>query len=93
MTKWSDLFTDRQLVALTTLSDLVQETRELVRRDALTSLPNDADPLDAGGRGSTAYSEAVSVYVCVISRPTSGTAQWAGITRQCPRHSFGRQPS
>ena len=28
MTKWSDLFTPRQLVALTTFSDLVGEARE-----------------------------------------------------------------
>ena len=27
MTKWRDLFTDRQLVALTTFSDLVGEAR------------------------------------------------------------------
>ena len=31
MTKWSDLFTSRQLVALTTFSDLVQEARERVK--------------------------------------------------------------
>ena len=34
MKKWSDLFTSRQLVALTTLSELVEETREKVKRDA-----------------------------------------------------------
>lgn len=34
MTKWSDLFSDRQLVALTTFSDLVQEARGRVKRDA-----------------------------------------------------------
>ena len=32
---WRDLFTHRQLVALTTFSDLVQEARERVKRDAL----------------------------------------------------------
>jgi putative DNA methylase len=31
MTKWGDLFTPRQLVALTTFSDLVQGARERVR--------------------------------------------------------------
>ena len=42
MTKWSDLFTPRQLVALTTFSDLVQEARERVQRDALAAgLPDD----------------------------------------------------
>ena len=35
MTKWSDLFTPRQLVALTTFSDLVAEAMARVKRDAL----------------------------------------------------------
>jgi putative DNA methylase len=34
MLKWADLFTPRQLTALTTFSDLVGEAREKIRRDA-----------------------------------------------------------
>src|SRR5207249_6080079 len=34
LTRWSDLFTARQLVALTSFSDLVQEARDKVKRDA-----------------------------------------------------------
>ena len=42
LTSWGDLFTPRQLVALTTFSDLVQEARERVRADAITAgLPDD----------------------------------------------------
>ena len=42
----ADLFTHRQLVALTTFSDLVQEARERVKRDALAAgLPDDGNPL------------------------------------------------
>ena len=53
MTKWSDLFTARQLVALTTFSDLVQEARERVQRDALAAgLPDDKKPLRDGGTGA-----------------------------------------
>jgi putative DNA methylase len=64
MTKWSDLFTARQLVALTTFSDLVQEARERVERDALAAgLPDGGKPLRGGGIGATAYSEAVGVYL------------------------------
>ena len=37
MTKWRDLFTDRQLVALTTLSKLVSEARDRIRTDAVTA--------------------------------------------------------
>ena len=39
MTKWCHLFTSRQLVALTTFSDLVQETRKRVKRDAVAGRP------------------------------------------------------
>jgi len=67
---WADLFTPRQLVALTTFSDLVGEAMEQVRRDALAvGLPDDGTPLRDGGTGATAYAEAVGVYVgCGISR-------------------------
>jgi putative DNA methylase len=51
-------------VALTTFSDLVQEARERVRRDALAAgLPDDGQPLRDGGTGATAYAEAVGVYL------------------------------
>ncbi|MGH6680458.1 MAG: hypothetical protein ACREDL_16360, partial [Bradyrhizobium sp.] len=58
------LFTSRQLVALTTFSDLVGEARERIRHDALAAgLADDDQPLDAGGAGVRAYAEAVSVYL------------------------------
>jgi putative DNA methylase len=45
LTTYGDLFTPRQLVALTTFSDLVQEARERVQRDALAAgLPDDGKP-------------------------------------------------
>jgi putative DNA methylase len=64
MSKWSDLFTPRQLVALTTLSDLVGEARERIRKDAIScGLPDDGNALHAGGVGAIAYAEAISVYL------------------------------
>ena len=64
MTRWADLFTPRQLVALTTFSDLVAEAMERTRRDAVgAGLPNDGQPLRDGGTGATAYAEAVGVYL------------------------------
>ncbi len=66
LTTWGDLFTPRQLVALTTFSDLVQEARERVQRDALSAgLPADGEGLNEGGTGSTAYAEAVGVYLAM----------------------------
>ena len=64
MIKWRDLFTPRQLVALTTFSDLVAEARARVERDAIfAGLPGDSTPLRDGGTGATAYAEAVGVYL------------------------------
>jgi putative DNA methylase len=64
LTTYGDLFTPRQLVALTTFSDLVGETRERIRQDALAAgLPDDPRGLEAGGSGVRAYAEAVSVYL------------------------------
>jgi putative DNA methylase len=70
MTKWSDLFTPRQLVALTTFSDLIVEAKAKVLNDALVApLPDDPRSLAAGGLGAKAYSEAVSIYLgCALSR-------------------------
>ena len=64
MTKWSDLFTPRQLVALTTFSDLAQEALDQVKRDALAAgLADKGMGLAAGGGGATAYAEAVATFL------------------------------
>lgn len=64
MSKWSDLFTPRQLVALTTLSDLTGEARERIQKDAFAAgMTDDGRGLDSGGTGAFAYAEAVSVYL------------------------------
>ena len=50
LTTFADLFTDRQLVALTTFSDLVGEARERILHDAVADgMPDDGVPLRAGG--------------------------------------------
>ena len=64
MRQYWEAFTPRQLVALTTFSDLVQEARERVKCDALAAgLPDDGKLLAAGGAGANAYAEAVVVYL------------------------------
>ncbi|QNB06825.1 DUF1156 domain-containing protein [Herbaspirillum frisingense] len=61
---YGELFTPRQLVALTTFSDLVADAIEKCWQDALAAgLPDDGLGLDAGGNGATAYAEAVGVYL------------------------------
>ena len=52
LTTFADLFTSRQLVALTTFSDMVSEATERVRRDAVPfGLAGDSVPLRDGGIG------------------------------------------
>ncbi len=95
LSKFGDLFTPRQLVALTTFSDLVGEARERIRTDALKAgMPDDSRSLDAGGTGATAYAEAVSTYLSLaLSRLTdicNGLCRWENTKTQV-RNLFGRQ--
>ena len=95
MIKWRDLFTPRQLVALTTFSDLVAEAQARVRRDAIAAgIPDDNRPLRDGGNGTTAYAEAVGVYLAfTLSKQAdlgNSLCRWEPIA-QCPRQLFGRQ--
>lgn len=95
MPTWGDAFTLRQLVALTTFSDLVQESWEQVKQDALTAvLLDDNNPLTDGGSGATAYADAVVVYLALILSKTTDSINslcpWEPMA-QCSRQLFGRQ--
>ena len=62
--QWGDLFTPRQLVALTTFSDFVQEAMARGESDAVAAgLPDDGNSLSQGGTGAKAYAEAVATYL------------------------------
>lgn len=67
------LFTNRQLTALTTFSDLVKEAQVKAEADAVAAgLKNDYVPLRDGGEGAKAYGEAVGVYLAfALSRMTN----------------------
>jgi putative DNA methylase len=93
--EWRHLFTARQLVALTTFSDLVGEARDRVRRDALASgRPGDGMSLRDGGTGANAYADAVVVYlafaVSKIANIGSSIATWMS-DRGAFRETFARQ--
>ena len=92
---YGDLFTPRQLVALTTFSDLVQEARERIKRDAIAAgLPDDGLALAKVGAGGTAYADAVGVYLGIaLSRLTdicNALCRWE-VTKTQVRNLFGRQ--
>jgi putative DNA methylase len=92
-----NLFTPRQLIALTTFSDLVIQARERVLKDARYhwsgSHADDARPLAEGGLGPVAYADAVTTYLAFAidrSAQTNTTlCRWvAGIEKIQP--SFDR---
>ena len=74
MTTFGDLFTNRQLVALTTFCDLVEEARERIRQDMMaTGVPDDAVPLRNGGLGATGYADAVGIYLALAVGRTANS--------------------
>ena len=92
---FGDYFTDRQLVALTTFSDLVTEARERVLADAVsTGMPDNGAPLRDGGIGATAYAEAVGVYLAFVVDKCvdywSTVCTWHNSGEKI-RNTFGRQ--
>ncbi len=78
MTSFADLFTNRQLVALTTFSDLVLEARDRVLADG----------------GTEPYADAVATYLGMgVSRMTdiaNALCRWEN-TKEQVRNLFGRQ--
>jgi putative DNA methylase len=92
---YGDLFTPRQLVALTTFSDLVSEAVELCRRDAIASgVPDDGCLLDKVGVGATAYAQAVGVYLGLAISRTTNTVNALAVWSQSREQSvnlFSRQ--
>jgi putative DNA methylase len=86
LTKFGDLFTPRQLVALTTFSDLVPEAIARIRTDAQAAgMPDDGRGLDAGGNGATAYAEAVGVYLAFIVSKLIDVTRCSGSVGHRPR--------
>ena len=95
MTSFGDLFTPRQLVALNTFADLVQEVHGQIEKDARASgRPADDTSLEDGGSGSRAYADAVSVYlgmaVSKLSDAQSTLVRWKPTMDQAIG-TFGRQ--
>jgi putative DNA methylase len=99
MRQYWEVFTPRQLVALATLSDIVQETCERVKRDALAGgMPDDGKTLATGATssGTTAYAGAVAVYLSfAVDKACEGNTTlctWSSLPSKLHVVStFGRQ--
>ena len=89
------LFSNRQLTALTTFSNLVSEAQKQAEADAIAAgIPDDHIPLREGGDGARAYGEAVGVYLALVADRLadrgSSICSWdSGYTKI--RNTFGRQ--
>ena len=95
MTDFADLFTNRQLTALTNFSDLVGEAQAWAEADAIAAgLPDDHIPLREGGHGARAYAEAIAVYLAfVVDKLTfyhTNLCTWH-TSREIISNLFGRQ--
>ncbi|MGY1994689.1 DUF1156 domain-containing protein [Mycolicibacterium fortuitum] len=91
---FADLFTPRQLTALTTFSDLVTEARERVLEDALSAGMPEGERLEAGGTGAAAYADAVATYLGFVQSKmtnlSSSITTWMS-DRGAFRETFARQ--
>lgn len=95
--QWGDLFSHRQLLALTTFSDLVQEVIAKCRQDAIDAgLATESTSCDFTARTATTYAEAIGVFMALavgkFSDNASSLCSWhSGAEHQKIRATFGRQ--
>lgn len=92
---YANLFTSRQLVALTTFSALVQEAQQKAEQDALAAgRGDDGISLEKLGKGAKAYGQAIGVYLaCIVDKATNlwtSLASWMN-DRGAFRETFSRQ--
>lgn len=94
LTTFADLFTARQLTALTTFSDLVTEARDRVLSDARAAGMPEGDRLEAGGTGAAAYADAVATYLGLaaskLTDRCSTITNWY-VSRESTSSTFARQ--
>jgi len=92
---WGDLFTPRQLVALTTVTELVEQARARVSDVAEAGgLTAGTKGLAEGGTGAQAYADAVAVYLGLavdrIAMTGNNLVRWNPVGEKA-QHCFGRQ--
>lgn len=96
LTTFASLFTNRQLTALTTFSDLVSEARERILQDATSAGLQEGDRLETGGTDAAAYADAVATYLAFpisrMSNKMSSICSWDSSPKmESVRGLFARQ--
>ncbi len=92
---FADLFTERQLAALSVYSDLLSEARQKIREDAdsIFSSASNSLPLSAGGNGAAAYADTVVVYLALaldkVADYNSAMVMWSP-SRDQAKTTFAR---
>ena len=94
MKVWSDLFTNRQLVALSTFSKLLSEVRPVIEKHAYRAgLKQDNIPLRNGGAGVRAYADALITYLSFaldkLASSNNSLSVWKP-DAECPVSPFSR---
>jgi putative DNA methylase len=93
--EWGNLFTSRQLMALSTFGDVVEAARQKIREDAIAAgHGDDKTGLEQCGLEATAYAQAVSVYltflISQVANHSSSLCGWNHPNTQM-RSVFSRQ--
>lgn len=95
LTKFGDLFSARQLVALNTFSELIKNVIAKCESDAIEAgFENDPHSLELGGKGSKAYAQAIALYLSFVVDKCSD--YWSAVcswhqSGEKMRNTFGRQ--
>ena len=92
---FEDLFSNRQLLTLTTLCDLLVPLKEEIEKDAICAgMDNDHITLEDGGKGALAYSEAIITYLAfAIDKATDAWSSLVGwrTSVESTRNTFSLQ--
>jgi putative DNA methylase len=97
LSRWSDLFTRRQTVALATFSELAQEAGRLCESDAIAvGVRKDSAGIDENGTGARAYGQAIATYLALgVGRSADfwcSIATWSSAPKnELVSHAFTKQ--
>ena len=95
VTSFEELYSNRQLVAITTFCDALKDLESNIEKDAIAAgMLNDHIGLDNGGKGAFAYAQAVIMYLSFaidkLADYNSTVCTWH-VNNQQIAHTFGRQ--
>jgi len=93
--EWGDLFTSRQLVALTTLGDIAWDLQKRIEGAAVScGMESEENGLESGGESARAYAEAIRVFLSFqidqLTNHLSTICSWH-VNNEQLKNTFARQ--